>query len=1119
MRLLSTRRDDRAITRRGTNYDDGCPSAIPPACRRAIRCSPGTSGVGRPVQAGYRMRRYLPLKVVTIVLVATALSAPATGLGNKSHPGVLRGLPSASVGGAVTGYRVQYAPRGRTGQPEGRNTAASQSGPSGMVPNDPYFAPGSGRNQAYLKQIGLPAAWGIGHNASSQVIAIVDSGVDATSPDLAGVVLPGRDFVGTGDGRTDPYGSGTTEAGIAAADTNNGMGIAGVAWGAKILPVRVFDSNGNATAADIAAGITWAATHGATVINLSLWSGVDDPGIHAAVENAIARGIPVVAAAGEGHNTTLPYPAADPGVISVNSDAPNGHTANFSPMGDGMDLSAPGVGILGLVSSQAPPQLNADSITTMGDGSALSAAIVSGIVALMRAHTPGLTPVQINARLRASAVDLGPVGVDPYHGYGQANAAAALGGTADPPPGAIANPDGPNNVPAHAMTIGTTLNDRIGVEGQVHWYRYDAPGGRFAVTVSPANDHQDGETIDPILDVYNSNLQQIGHEDINGTGQPETAHVIVAPGSMYIKVHNFDGSVDANPYQVTIAPDPENGSYFGDPQYYPLGAPGVAVATGDVTGDGLPDTVVATTTYGSPGSPLDHRLWVFPQQADGSLGTPATYATDLNNTAAVPPTSLAIGDFAGNGRNDVALSTPKGVEVFMQNSTGRLVDNGIIVGSDANTGLSAGDVWGDGKQELITSGSKLTVLTNGPSAWTPTVVSSSPVGAQAKVGEVDGDHLPDIVTVDHTRVHVFSRSPGGSAWMDAPTTLPYLPVDPASFVVKDLNRDGLDDIAVVAQCGCSELLMQNAGGQLVLQASPAQVSGVDLSAGDVEGNGSMDLAVCCVGTTLRVNGHYLPANSGYTRMGAPDPSTGPQAFTLADITGDGKADAIWASYKHGLGVADSNAGAAPTRALDKPWISAVTPVDGATTTTPSDPVITFGRPVAASSVTSADVWLADTSTGARVPAAVAFDSATNTASIGPLRPLTGGLPYRVIAQDLVGVDGSMMSDRFMSTLIEVGPPSLPIGLHLGNGAAGGALTTVATWSAPTYALPVTSSYLVRIQGKSRAGRYTAYRYAALTGTRFNISGLGGYLYRVEVVAKNAQGYGPLTAWSNWAYPR
>jgi len=166
----------------------------------------------------------------------------------------------------------------------------------GVVPNDPVYP-----NQWGPKKIGMEDAWAVTTGADSAVIAVVDTGVDPSYPDLAAKVLPGLDFVDNDANAFDehPDRHGSFVALVAAAMGNDATGMAGHCWQCKILPVRVLDENGLGDTGRLAAGIAWAADHGADVINLSLAGPASSSTLENAVAYAQARGVAVVAAAGD----------------------------------------------------------------------------------------------------------------------------------------------------------------------------------------------------------------------------------------------------------------------------------------------------------------------------------------------------------------------------------------------------------------------------------------------------------------------------------------------------------------------------------------------------------------------------------------------------------------------------------------------------------------------------------------------------------------------------------------------------------------------------------------------------------------------------------------------------
>lgn len=281
-------------------------------------------------------------------------------------------------------------------------------------------------NQWALDAARLPAAWE--HSTGSgQVIAVVDTGVDPTHPDLAGKLVGGYDLLTGSTGATDPHGHGTHVAGIAAAAANNGIGIIGAAPEAKVMPVRVLDANGAGSDDTIAAGIDWATEHGANVINLSLGesglAGRLSKGgpINAAIRRAGAAGIVVVAAAGNDSDRRRVYRIGVPVMVVVASDQ-NGQPTGFTNTGDLRSIAAPGQDIL----STAPigpttgwPQ-GTDGYGTLS-GTSMASPLVAGVAALLLAQ--GRSAEQVITVLADTATN---PSADRRLGAGIVDAAAAV---------------------------------------------------------------------------------------------------------------------------------------------------------------------------------------------------------------------------------------------------------------------------------------------------------------------------------------------------------------------------------------------------------------------------------------------------------------------------------------------------------------------------------------------------------------------------------------------------------------------------------------------------------------------------------------------------------------------
>jgi subtilisin family serine protease len=255
-------------------------------------------------------------------------------------------------------------------------------------------------------------------NGAGITVAVVDTGVQADHPDLEGQVLPGyqkwTDGTGTSfDGPMDPSfdnnGHGTHVAGIIAALADNSVGVAGAAPGVKILPVKVLNASGSGWDADVAAGIDWAVSNGANVINLSLGGG-QSPTIGAAIDNAVANNVMVFAAGGNGGVGASPsYPGAEPNAIGVASVDQSLARSSYSTTGSYIDVAAPGRAVLSTYLSSGYTTLSGTSMAT-------PYAAAAG--ALLRAEHPTWNVAQVRDRLLTTADDLGVSGRDSEYGCG-----------------------------------------------------------------------------------------------------------------------------------------------------------------------------------------------------------------------------------------------------------------------------------------------------------------------------------------------------------------------------------------------------------------------------------------------------------------------------------------------------------------------------------------------------------------------------------------------------------------------------------------------------------------------------------------------------------------------------
>ncbi|MCP4807256.1 MAG: peptidase S8 [Proteobacteria bacterium] len=294
------------------------------------------------------------------------------------------------------------------------------------VSDDPYTG-----YQWNLDQINAWEAWDIA-DGSGTIVAVLDTGVSGGGPDGIDNVLQGYDFYYNDSDPSDRVGHGTFVASTIAQSTDNGKGVAGVAPGAAILPVKVLGDNGYGDVSAIANGITWATDEGADVINMSLGSAYGSQTEERACNYAYERGVVLVAASGNEYSSRVGYPAAFDTVIAVGATRYDGSRAGYSNTGSGMELMAPG----GDLSKDQDGDGYADGILqetiengswtyTFYEGTSMATPHVAAAAALLK--SAGVDdPEDIRAALAVTAWDRGASGYDTSYGYGVIDAEAAL---------------------------------------------------------------------------------------------------------------------------------------------------------------------------------------------------------------------------------------------------------------------------------------------------------------------------------------------------------------------------------------------------------------------------------------------------------------------------------------------------------------------------------------------------------------------------------------------------------------------------------------------------------------------------------------------------------------------
>ena len=285
-----------------------------------------------------------------------------------------------------------------------------------LIPDDPRFD-----EQWDLTKARFPGAWNTTLGTGTTKLAIVDSGIASSHPDIVDSnhpdkILAQKDFVEKDAVADDDYGHGTHVAGIAAALANNGRGVAGGCPDCGLLIAKVMDAEGLATDADVIDGIDWSVSNGADVINLSLSGPQKSLALQTAINNASNSGVVVVAAAGNAGTTRRQYPAAYPSAIAVSATTEKNKLARFSSHGSWVDLAAPGTHILSTYPGGGYVKMS---------GTSMSAPFVTALAGLLASQ--GIyTADEIRHRMEATAADLGPAGVDPYYGHGRIDADRAV---------------------------------------------------------------------------------------------------------------------------------------------------------------------------------------------------------------------------------------------------------------------------------------------------------------------------------------------------------------------------------------------------------------------------------------------------------------------------------------------------------------------------------------------------------------------------------------------------------------------------------------------------------------------------------------------------------------------
>lgn len=845
----------------------------------------------------------------------------------------------------------------------------------------------------YVDLARLPRAWDAS-TGQAVVVAVLDSGVNAGHPDLAGSVLAGTDLVDHDADPADPHGHGTAMAGLVAAHANNSIGSAGAAYGAKVLPVRVLDAQGQGNDSTIAAGIAWAVAHGADVVNLSLAGPAASPVLLDAIWSAVSAGVVVVAAAGNAGTDVPQYPAAYApildGMLAVGATDDVGARADFSSRGDWVTVAAPGVD---LVTTHRAGGYVATS------GTSGATALVSGVAALVVGRTLSASPAEVESRTVRTARDAGPRGADPFYGAGVVDAAGAVtAGEAERaavavpldrlPTDASTSDDSPAR--AQGMSSSLTARGTLSPEGDQDWYRVTVPStDLWRVRVEPLNYGPIEDRSAPSVEVRDSAGTVRGARVAGGRGGIASVDVKpLADGVLLVGVRDAKGGTSRMVYDVVVHVVPP----FGVGMQFSTGG-SEALGLGDVTGDGLDDAILPVPNVGV----RVQRGW-----PNGSFALPVVVGSPTTTGKGV-----AVLDADRDGDTDVVVSTTAGVHLLLQQA-GALVDGGTVVLPGGGFTLAAGDLEGDGDTDVVatTSSGPTAMLTNDGAGHLAVATTVSTSRSTVRLGDLTGDGRAEIIGPDGWS----HQQPDGTF---GPWTAFALPPDVApvrSSAVADLTGDGRADVVLSANDGRIVVIPQTAAGTLgsATARGGTGIPGGALELADFDGDGRTDVLATSDYDRLSL---LLQAGDGtlrtpwwlHTPFQSPSPADGVRS---ADLDRDGCRDVVLLgrSLLELRGLCERSTGQAG-------WLADVAPAPH-TSGVAVRPTVTasFVRALDASTVNASTVRLREGTSGTAVATSVTYDAGSKTVRVTPTADLSRGSHYELVVDGVTDVGGARLAE-------------------------------------------------------------------------------------------------------------
>jgi subtilisin family serine protease len=549
-----------------------------------------------------------------------------------------------------------------------------------FVPDDPYVP------QAWhLGVLDLFGAWDVTAGSSTAPVAILDSGVDPDHPDLAAKLVPGWNFYNNNADTADVYGHGTKVAGAAAAAGDNGVGVVGPAFENPIMPIRVTNTSGWGLDSAIINGLTWAADNGAKVANISFGGVHQSASIQAAAQYFTSKGGIVTASAGNyGNDDGSPD---NPYLVSVSATSSADTRTSWSSFGSYVDVAAPGSGIY--------TTINAGGYGS-ASGTSFSAPVTAGVIALIFAANPDLTPQEAEQILEGNAEDLGAPGFDIEYGWGRVNAFNAVVAAA-----ASGNP-GPDTIdPAVALTAplsGAMLSGTVTLSA-------DASDN---IAVTEVRFYVDGQllatnTTEPHSALWDTAATSDGPHTVLAEAYDEAGN----RGSSAPVSVTVDNAADTEPPTVGITDPGDGDTVSGDVTVAAAAADNVAVTLvrfyADEVAIGDDDTEPYVILVNAEGESGSHTLRAEAFDEAGNQGSSATVSVTVGSPQDTTPPAVTITDPTDGDLLSASVTVAASATDDTAVTEVRFYVDGALLGVDAAAPYSA--FWdtsasGDGPRVL-----------------------------------------------------------------------------------------------------------------------------------------------------------------------------------------------------------------------------------------------------------------------------------------------------------------------------------------------------------------------------------------------------------------------------------